>query len=355
MKELNQILNSIENANGKCYFVGGSVRDKLLNIEVYDYDIEVYNISLKDLSDVLQKFGELVVNEKFQTIKLKQYPNYEFAIPRTEVSIGSFHTDFEVKAIEGFDFKTAALRRDFTVNSIMIEYQTGTIIDVFNGREDLEKKRLKHISNKFSEDPLRILRAIRFASKLGFEIEDSTLAQCIEMTNDLDAISNERFSKEFKSIIQGKCSEFGLKYFLIILRKYFKLENYDENKIYKLSSCKNYRIRQVMLFYCLKANNLEFMISRCINERNDLKDIAILLESNLYSSDDFYNLAKYFNKEEIILIYSYLTDINAEKLYKSYEKLKNKYNSTYFIDLGCEKTEISEKMRQNIVNNLEIL
>ncbi|MFV0425396.1 MAG: hypothetical protein ACK5K7_07580 [Bacilli bacterium] len=353
MEKLKNILTEIENVGGKCYFVGGSVRDKLLKAEIYDYDIEIYNIDFKSLIEVLHKFGELIVNYEFYTVKIKKIQNYEFSLPRLEETTGLLHTDFKVVVLEEMDFCKASMRRDFTINSILMEYSTSTIIDCYDGKNDLKSKNIRHVSDKFIEDPLRVLRAVRFSSKLGFTIDESTLQLCIQMTRSLDTISNERFSKEFAKFVVGEYFDIGINYFIYLLSQYFNIKIFDIQKLQNLKLCCNTEVRCLILFYLLKGNELEFMINRCIDKKSVRKKIQYLLNNNLEDINDFYELTLKFTKKEILLLYKYIKNECIENLYIMYENLSKKYSAKYFIDLGYEGVEISVKIKESIINGLK--
>lgn len=349
MKKLEMILKEIEKNNGRCYYVGGCVRDVYIGLEVYDYDIEVYNMSFQSLYDVLKHFGEVIANEKFYTMKLKHNPNYEFTLAREEISLGKSHGDFQMKLIENLDFKKASARRDFTINSIMRDFSTGEIIDCYNGIGDIVGKKLKHISPKFSEDALRVLRALRFSSKLGFEIDESTIELCKSMVDDLEYISTQRFSKEFNLMLNEKHVNNAIMYFIMILKDFFKIDNYDPKILNVMEDVNNYRIRQLLFFYYIKDNDLDFVLSKCVDKKRDIEAIKYLINSNM----DFYEVATFFNREEVIMLFKYISDENVEEKYEKYLQLISKYNATYFIDLGYSGKEISEAIHSTITNELE--
>lgn len=349
MIELSKILQEIENAGGRCYYVGGCVRDQYLNIEVYDYDIEVYNITFQLLYDVIKSFGEVIANEKFYTIKLKKNQNYEFTLAREEVCVGTGHRDFKMIAIKDLDYKKACMRRDFTINSIMKEYATGTVIDCYDGLSDLHNKKIKHISPKFREDALRILRAMRFSSKLDFEIDEETLKMCLDMVDDLQYISSQRFSKEFYLMFDGSYVQKGVNYFLYLLKDFFGIKYYDEDIINTLNDVSCSRVRILLFFYAIRNNDLMHIIDKCIVKKSNKDEIMYLLNSDM----DFYTVASHFNKDETVLLYKYISNIDIETKYNKYEKLKSKYNAKYFIDLGYSGADISTMIKSKIIDELQ--
>jgi tRNA nucleotidyltransferase (CCA-adding enzyme) len=194
-KELN------ENGN-KALIVGGSVRDALLGKSPKDIDIEVYNINYKDLNEILSKFGKTdTVGKAFGIIKFtdKNGNSYDFSLPRKESKTGIGHKGFDVEFDDDMTPKEAASRRDFTWNGIAYDPVTDEIHDYYNGISDLKNNILKHISEKFKEDPLRILRAMQFQGRYGFDIDKGTMNVMKKMVNDgeLDSLALERITEEW--------------------------------------------------------------------------------------------------------------------------------------------------------------
>ncbi len=171
------------------YLVGGSVRDKLLGKPPKDLDYVV----LGSKSSELLELGYKPVGKGFEVF-LKN--GNEYALARTEKSTGSSHTDFTCN-YEQVSLKEDLSRRDLTINA-MAEDENGQIIDYFGGQKDLENKLLRHINRAFADDPLRVLRAARFAAELGFRVDANTLELMQQIANAgmLEHISPERVWKE---------------------------------------------------------------------------------------------------------------------------------------------------------------
>lgn len=206
------ICQAVKAAGGQAYFVGGCVRDGLLGIDVTDADIEVYNLESELLPQVLAKAGYLtdLVGKTFAVFKVKHL-NIDVSVPRVETKIAAGHKAFEVVAMPNLAFKEAALRRDFTINSMLFEPITGQLIDEYNGLADLDAKILKAVSAKFSEDPLRVLRAMQFIARFGFSIDHDTLLLCQELKQY--ELSRERIFEEWKKmLLKGKHISKGLNF-----------------------------------------------------------------------------------------------------------------------------------------------
>ena len=195
-----RIAEAVGKKNGKVYFVGGCVRDKLMGRESKDIDIEIHGIDIVSLEEILDGIGEkLEFGKSFGVYNIKGC-TIDIALPRKESCIGNKHTDFKIDVDPFLGTYKAAQRRDFTVNAIMEDVISGEIIDHFNGLSDLENKIIRHIDDiTFVEDPLRVLRAAQFASRFNFEIAQETKRLCNTM--DLSSLSHERVFEELKKAL----------------------------------------------------------------------------------------------------------------------------------------------------------
>src|SRR6476620_11053886 len=187
------------------YLVGGAVRDELLGLESKDADFLVPGRDTEGLRSALAPHGrveDLVVADRLVGIRLhprdpevrKLTPaGIEFAPPRKEVSTGPGRHDFEIVADPSLSVEDDMRRRDFTVNAMARRLETDDLVDPLNGRADLEARRLRTVSpQSFREDPLRLVRALRFVSQLGFEPDEELLAQMREEAPAVRLVSGER-------------------------------------------------------------------------------------------------------------------------------------------------------------------
>lgn len=203
---LEDILKNLQKIGATPIIVGGSVRDYFLNIPIKDYDIEIFGInSLDIIQKSLEKFGSVkLVGKSFGvlTLRVNEY-DFDFALPRTETKIGNTHQDFEVITNANLSFKEAAIRRDFTINAIGYDFFKQEFLDPFDGINDLKNKTIKHINDKtFIEDSLRVYRAIQFASRFDFKIDENTKELCkqIVLSDELNYLPKERIYEEFKKL-----------------------------------------------------------------------------------------------------------------------------------------------------------
>ena len=195
-----RIALDIKQKGGKTYFVGGFVRDKLLGIENKDIDIEVFGITPSQLKDILSKYGEVdEVGASFGILMIKGI-DIDFAMPRTERKTSTGHKGFDITINPFLSLEEATKRRDFTINAFMEDVLSGEIIDLWNGKKDLDSKTIRHIDDHtFIEDPLRVLRACQFASRFNFSIDTKTLELC--KTIDITSLAKERVFEELKKAL----------------------------------------------------------------------------------------------------------------------------------------------------------
>ncbi|MGL4033643.1 multifunctional CCA addition/repair protein [Kosakonia cowanii] len=187
----------------KSYLVGGAVRDTLLGLPVKDRDWVVVGATPQEMLDA----GYQQVGRDFPVF-LHPQSREEYALARTERKSGSGYTGFTCYAAPDVTLEQDLLRRDLTVNALAQD-ENGTIIDPFNGQQDLRQRILRHVSPAFNEDPLRVLRVARFAARyahLSFRIADETMTLMREMTGagELAHLTPERVWKETESALRTR-------------------------------------------------------------------------------------------------------------------------------------------------------
>ncbi len=180
------------------YQVGGAVRDILLGIQPKDRDWVVVGA---DQEELLAK-GFKKVGRAFPVF-LHPKTKEEYALARSERKKGKGHTGFDLNFHPKITLEEDLARRDFTVNAIALD-KDGKFIDPFGGIDDLKKKLLRHVTDAFSEDPLRVLRAARFSAKLEFTIASDTkkLLSKIVDSGELSTLSEERIQRELLLSLQ---------------------------------------------------------------------------------------------------------------------------------------------------------
>ena len=194
------LASKVKEKGGRAFYVGGYVRDLLLNIPNKDIDIEVHGIAEKDLVAILNEIGEVDYYGRSFGIYALRHEDIEVALPRSEKVLGTGHRDFEISVDPDMGYKNAALRRDFTINALMMDVLSHEILDYFNGADDLNKGIIRHVNDvSFAEDPLRVYRAAQFASRFGFKIDERTVELCRGI--DTFVLSRERIEEELKKAL----------------------------------------------------------------------------------------------------------------------------------------------------------
>jgi len=200
-KRLLEIAADINQTGGAIYLVGGWVRDFLLDIPCHDYDLEVYGLDMERLFNILMRHAKPnLVGKAFGVITMRiEGMNFDFAFPRTENKTGPGHKGFAVTADPTLTFAAASARRDFTINAMGIQIPAMELIDPHGGHRDLRAKLLRHVSAAFSEDPLRVLRAVQFAARFELDIAPETQELCRRLP--LAELPMERIFGEFKKLL----------------------------------------------------------------------------------------------------------------------------------------------------------
>lgn len=196
---LETICSLVADAGGRALVVGGSVRDAALGLEAIDLDLEVYGVEPARLEDLLaRRFSIDLVGKSFGVIKVKGLP-IDIGLPRRESKAGLGHRSFEVLSDPSMSTEEAQSRRDFTLNAIYFDPLTGEVIDHFGGLEDIDAKVLRHTSEKFSEDPLRVLRGMQFAARFDLTVAQETVDLCRSI--EPEGLPSERLFEEWKKLI----------------------------------------------------------------------------------------------------------------------------------------------------------
>lgn len=188
------------------YLVGGAVRDQLLNYPVYEHDWLVIGATIEDMLEQ----GYQQVGKDFPVF-LHPKTKDEYALARTERKQGQGYTGFVCHTSPDVSIEEDLLRRDLTINAMAMDKQ-GALIDPYGGQQDLNDKCLRHVSPAFCEDPLRVLRLARFASRyhnLGFSIaaQTQTLMQSMVDAGELKHLVGERIWKETQRSLEQSHAE----------------------------------------------------------------------------------------------------------------------------------------------------
>ena len=203
-----KFINSLINNNIEVYLVGGCVRDLVLNKPNKDIDLLVRLVNIDELINHLRLFGKVdIVGKSFGVIKFKAKEDnteYELALPRKEKPSGKGgHKGFIVNTDENLSIFDDLVRRDAKINAMAINLNDGQLYDPLGGLKDIENEEISAANPQaFSDDPLRMLRLIGFASRFDFKIEFETMRMIQENAFRINEIAPERILIEFDKIVK---------------------------------------------------------------------------------------------------------------------------------------------------------
>lgn len=214
-----RLVDVVVAVGGRPVAVGGCVRDWLMGLTPKDVDVEVFGVGLAALEAAFASAGFVVhaVGRSFGVLKVDVFDDagaratFDVALPRSESKTGRGHRGFVVASDPHMAFAAAAARRDFTLNALGIDLVDGALLDPWGGARDLAHGVLRHVSDAFDEDPLRVLRAAQFAARFGLQLAPETVARCRSLQGELSALPAERLGEELKKLlVKGTWPSLGL-------------------------------------------------------------------------------------------------------------------------------------------------
>lgn len=299
-----KLLKKIEDHGYKAYIVGGFVRDYILNMESVDVDI-CTNATPKELINI---FPESEPNLEYGSIKLIfQKISFEITTFRSEVEYENNRKPIEIKYID--NLSEDLLRRDITINTLCMDSDKN-IIDLLNATKDLEHKLIRVVGDphkKLEEDSLRILRCIRFATKLNFKIDNKTKNAIRKKGKYLKNLSYERKKEELDKIFSNKNSKYG-----ITLIKKLGIDKYLD-----LDKLKKIRIVDDILGIWAQLDVLDIYPFTKIEEEQ-IKQINKIIDDK-EDITDRYIVYKYGNY--ITSVVAKIKNIDVKKIHKIYDSL----------------------------------
>lgn len=346
---------NINDTSNKLFYIGGVVRDELLNKQSIDIDITYVGNAIEYCS----KFGEVIqINPDFGTVRVKipSSPHREIAdfVPSTgsghnvSEELNNVIVDFASTRSEtypkkghlpvvekiGCSLKEDVLRRDFTINALAKSITTGEIVDYVGGLKDLKNKKLRVLhDNSFIDDPTRIIRGLKFAMRFNFELEEHTKKLQDEYLKNINYdMSYKRIKKELIETFNAPLSNITKEY-----KKQRTFEKFINDKIYKLVTPNDVEISSINIEELIEKYCLDMDCHVANTPRNDehiwliyvgvLKDLSRLpltkieqkilddVPQNILNSD--FELYKTFEnaKIETILLYAILKDQKGAKHY----------------------------------------
>lgn len=336
-----QVRKVIKRAGGKIYQIGGVVRDELLGKISKDLDLLVVGVELDDLEKILKPFGKVnMVGKSFGILKFiptgsTADEDIDISVPRIDSkSTGDGHKDFEVQLGKGITLQQDQLRRDFWINQIAKDVDTGKILDTDGkGMKDIKNKEIRMISpTSFADDPLRMLRAVQFAARFEFSIETGTFREMKKQAKTIKSVSPDRFQEEFKKLFKKSDKpsvgvkimfDSGLMNHIFIKSK---LRDIDLNLIDKLpKDAFPAFIAMLMPTYGEGAGAISKSVLRLSNV--DAKEVQSVVDwmdnSTKYESDNF-ELVKFSQKYGNSIIDKYLKTLGRPTVTSQLKKLKVK-------------------------------
>ena len=298
-----KLINKITDAGFDAYIVGGFVRDYLLGIESNDVDVNT-NATPKDLLSIFK--DSISPQEDYGSVTVI-YNNIRFEITtfRKETGYLDHRRPEKIEYIN--DLYEDIVRRDFTINSLCMD-KDGNIIDLLNVRDDIDKKIVKAIGNpidRFREDSLRILRAVRFSVTLEFELDKELIKAIKECSYLLKDLSYYRKKDELDKIFTCKNSLNGIKLLIDLgLDKVLELDNLDKVK------CTN------SLIGVWAVLNVWDRYPFTNNEKALMKDINTVMERNNLDPMTLYKYGLYVNS-----VAGEMKDLDIKKITESYDNL----------------------------------
>jgi poly(A) polymerase len=212
-----KVAQAAQSTGYETYVVGGYVRDLLLNRPSKDIDFVCVGSGIALANAVAKIIGVNTPVNEFKNFGTAQIPFEDFDLEFVGARKESYRTDSRKPIVEDGTLEDDQKRRDFTINALAISLNKnnyGQLVDPFNGVQDLQSKILKTPLDPaitFSDDPLRMMRAIRFASQLNFDIEADTFQSIIQQADRLSIVSQERITDELNKIILSKTPSYGFK------------------------------------------------------------------------------------------------------------------------------------------------
>ena len=366
------------NRNGKGFLVGGAVRDKILNKDPGDYDFAT-DIGYSELKRIFADYSPKEMGAHFGILMINvNGKSYEIAKFRKETGVYNSRYPKEIKFVKTIEEDLA--RRDFTINSLAYSKQTG-IVDLYGGRQDIRRKVIRFVGKpklRIEEDALRILRAFRFVSKLGFNLDKKTSEAIYKKRKFLSKISKERIFDELSKILMGKYSKKAfiemkkLRVLEIIIPEFRYTYNFNQNNPNHTDDLFNHIIKVIhlcdydlitrfaALFHDLGKINVKIIDAKGIfHFYGHEKESALIAEEELRelkASNDFTNSVKKIVRNHM-LIYQDVSDKTLKKLIIEMEEknLKRLFN-LFYADLnskGISRKKENEKILQNFWDKIE--
>lgn len=354
-------LHKLFKKNGKeLYIVGGAVRDALLGNKPKDFDLatdafpaEVIDIVTKagytTTGEVGHQFGVVIVNVPSDPAGV------EVATFREDIGKGR-----RPDAVEYSTIDKDVLRRDLTINALFYDMGKEIVVDLVGGLEDIKNSKIRTVgvaADRFAEDPLRKLRALRFAGRTGSKLEKET-AEAILTDNTLEGISSERIRDEFKkSVTTAKSAKVYLE-----MVSEFKLWNIMFPSIListRFVNTSNWLVQLTQLFMANETETLKKEMNKASFSNDEISGVAFLKSLMSFDPSNVFNLHKQFTNsgvdKKVILEFTKINKLDS-KMIKAFLKYKPSTNGKDVMkEFGLKGSAISDKINQIEAEKFAIL
>jgi tRNA nucleotidyltransferase (CCA-adding enzyme) len=306
LEEVKQLIIQVVSLHeAEAFVVGGMVRDELLELDISqskDLDVLIVGMSLVQVISSFSEHGKVdAVGQSFGVVKFRPFgwkeEDIDISIPRIEVSTGDGHKDFDV-VTHGVTLEQDQERRDFTINAIMKNLKTNEFIDFKGiGLDDLKDKVIRMTSeDSMREDPLRMLRAIQFASRFDFKIEHETFIAISRNAHMIDTVAKERVLIELEKLfMKSKNPSIGLRLLEKVgLRRHILPEQLNTEQLKMINMAK--KNMNILMFFLMERveNPLKEMKKLKVDNKTSIEVIQAL---NFWNTDFTDDDIKLFNNQ----------------------------------------------------------
>ena len=335
-----KLIEEITENGYQAYIVGGFVRDYILGIDSNDIDITT-NATPKDIKEIFT--DSCLPSEDYGSVTvMKKGIRFEITTFRKEIGYIDNRRPASIKYID--NLYDDLLRRDFTINTLCMDVN-GEIVDLLNGREDIDNKIIKTVGNpkeRFGEDVLRILRAIRFATILGFKLDGEVIYAIKECSHLLNGLSVNRKKEELDKIFSSPNADVGIELLIGLgLDKHLGLKN-----LYKVKCTSSligvWTVLDVLDKYPFSSNERELILSvKEALEHNNL-DPYTLYKYGLYANSvageikglDIKNITESYNN--LVIQSKKDIDISSEEIMRILNRKPGSYLKEIYLDIEKE-------------------
>ena len=329
------IIDTLRNAGFEAFAVGGAVRDNLMGREADDFDITT-SAKPEETKKVFSSFAVLETGIKHGTVTvLIDHTPFEVTTYRTECGYSDSRHPDSVRFVS--DITEDLARRDFTMNAIAYSHRDG-LVDPFFGYDDIKRKIIRSVGDanqRFTEDALRILRALRFSSVLGFDIEENTKNAIFSLAENLKFVSSERIYAEMKKLIVGDNAQSVIDEYLSVFKTILPISG-DHRSVSKLP--KDYALR----FYCLFGDSYKEAL-RILRADNKVKMICNVIASSKPIPNDETDLKLYISDlgfENVKTVITYRKAIFNEDAEDISSSIFNNGSPLFLSDLAINGSDL---------------